>query len=241
MPKVSLSSSSFVSPRQGVFDASGNFWVSDDGANALFVFNPAQLLTGGAPTPVTVLASTPSPFAWSLGLAFDSSSNLWVANNEGNSIYKFNASKLPGPTTTGLVTLTPDVILSDDGANSIQDPWAIRFDSTGNLWADNAGSQSSVVEFAKADLGVTGSPTPAVTLSPTTDKGNATLAGPNGLAFDPAGNLSVVNSATSSIATFDASQFTATPGGDLIPNSLVSGEKTGLDSPAGCAFGPSVK
>jgi len=149
VPKVSLSSSFFISLRQAVFDSAGNLWVSDEGANALFVFNPAQLLTGGAPTPVTILSSTPSPFAWSIGIAFDGSSNLWVANNESNSIYKFNASTLPGPTTTGVVTLTPDVVLTDNGANSIQDPWAIRFDSTGNLWADNAGSQSSVVEFAR--------------------------------------------------------------------------------------------
>ncbi len=32
--------------------------------------------------------------------------------------------------------LTPNVVLSDDGKGSIQAPWALIFDTAGNLWVE---------------------------------------------------------------------------------------------------------
>jgi len=137
--------------------------------------------------------------------------------------------------------LTPNVILSDNGAKSIQLPFAIAFGIAGKLWSSNANSPFTIAEFLKTDLDSTGSPTPAVTLSPTTDKfGNVTLAAPNGLAFDSFDDLAVINSATPfSIAVFDASQIQT--GGAVVPNTLLVGGNTQLHTPAGCTFGPSVK
>jgi hypothetical protein len=78
------------------------------------------------------------------------------------------------------VILIPSVILSDDGVaddGSIQGPWALVFDATGNLWSSNANAPNTVVEFAKAVQTTTGDPMLAVTLSPAKEKhGTDTLA-----------------------------------------------------------------
>ncbi|HVC45240.1 MAG TPA: hypothetical protein VND20_10530, partial [Candidatus Binataceae bacterium] len=73
---------------------------------------------------------------------------LWVANNASTTIYEFIAADLPTPASVSAVTLVPNVILSDDGAGSIQGPWALIFDTAGNLWSSNANTPFTVVEFA---------------------------------------------------------------------------------------------
>jgi sugar lactone lactonase YvrE len=234
-PTVQLTSTSFVFPQQAVFDSKGNLWVSDNGANEVFLFTPAQLTAGGAQTPAATITSTPT-FTGPLGIALSSSGNLWVANNGTTTLFEFNAANLP---SSGSVTLSPNVVLSDNGANSIQGPWALAFDANGNLWSSNANSPFTLVEFAATDLAITGSPTPAVTISPTSVKGNTTLAAPNGIAFDNLGDLAAVSSATPfGIADFLASQLTTS--GTTTPNSLVVGAKTTLNAPAGCNFGPII-
>jgi hypothetical protein len=239
-PNVALTSTAFVFPQQAVFDTAGNLWVTDNGANAVYVFTTAQLAVGGAQTPTATITSTPT-FTGPLGIAFGANGNLWIANNGTTTLFEFDAVSLPPLTSVTSVTLTPNVVLSDDGANSIQGPWALVFDSTGNLWSSNANAPFTVVEFAHAVLGTSGSPTPTVTLSPTTDKkGNATLNAPNGIAFDNLGDLGAVSAATPfGIAGFSASQLTA--GGAVVPKTLLVGAKTTLNAPAGCNFGPNVK
>lgn len=237
-PTVQLTSTAFVFPQQAVFDGSGNLWVSDNGANSVFVFTAAQLTVGGTQTPTVTITSNPT-FTGPLGIAFSSNGNLWIANNGTTTIFEFNAAHLPPPTTSAAVTLTPDVILSDDGNNSIQGPWALVFDGAGNLWSSNANTPFTVVEFAAANLTTSGSPTPAVTISPTMVKGNSTLASPNGIAFDNLGDLAAVSSATPfGIADFLASQLATS--GTTTPNSFLVGTKTTLNAPAGCNFGPAI-
>ncbi|MGH7843042.1 MAG: hypothetical protein ACREQT_16185 [Candidatus Binataceae bacterium] len=238
-PNVALTSTAFVFPQQAVFDAAGNLWVTDNGANTVYVFTTTQLAAGGAQTPTVTITSTPT-FTGPLGIAFGANGNLWIANNATTTLFEFNASSLPPPTTVASVTLTPNVILSDDGSGSVQGPWALVFDKTGNLWSSNANTPFTVVEFPKADLGASGSPTPAVTLSPTTDNGNITLAAPNGIAFDNLGDLAAVSSATPfGIASFAASQLVT--GGAVVPNTLIVDGNTTLNAPAGCNFGPFVR
>lgn len=237
MPTVTINSASFTFPQQAVFDANGNLWVSDNGANAVYVFTPAQLATTTTnAAPNITITSTPA-FAGALGIAFDAAGNLWVANNASTTIFGFNAGHLPTTSTT--VALTPDVTLSDDGKGSIQGPWALVFDGTGNLWSSNANAPDTVVEFAKASLAASGNRAPAVTLSPTMVNGNSTLAAPNGIAFDNLGDLAAISSATPfGAALFGQSQLTA--GGAVAPTVFLVGKATTLNAPAGCNFGPVV-
>ncbi|MHB1936274.1 MAG: Vgb family protein [Acidobacteriaceae bacterium] len=236
-PNMTINSSAFVFPQQAVGDGKGNLWVSDNGANAVFEFTAAQLTASGANVmPNITIKSTPA-FNGALGIAFDSSGDLWVANNGTTTIFEFNASALP--TASGSVTLTPNIMLSDDGAGSIQGPWALAFDSSGNLWSSNANSPDTIVQFSKASLAASGSPTPAVMLSSAMVSGNASLNSPNGIAFDSSGDLSVVSSLTPfGVGIYSASQLTA--GGAVAPNVFIVGATTTLNAPAGSNYGPTI-
>lgn len=241
-PNVEITSASFVFIQQGVFDSAGNFWVTDNGNNTVDVFSKKQLaLTATIDPSVTI--SSDDPFTGPLGIVFQpSSGNLFVANNGTTTIFAFKKTNLAtnAPLGSGDVTLVPDVELSDDGHNSIQAPWALIFDLAGSLWSSNANTPFTLVKFTSGQLTSTGSPTPAVTVSPfNVKKGkntNPSLNAPNGIAFDNIGNLAAINSATPfSISKFVPMQLTT--GGKLKPKTFIIGGNTTLNAPAGDVFG----
>jgi hypothetical protein len=199
--------------------------------------------------PAAVISST--TFNGPLGIAFDSMGDLWVANNGavtvngttspvGTTIVEFMAATLPVPPATGMLTpmLTPAITLSDDGTNSIQGPWELAFDASGNLWSSNSGTPFTLVEFAKASLAMTGAPMPAVTIGSMMVGGNATLSATNGLCIDDSGNVA----ATSSAAPFGVAYYTKNQlmTGAPTPDTFFVGTATTLNAVAGCNFGPNV-
>jgi sugar lactone lactonase YvrE len=205
------------------FDAGGNLWVTDVG-DRVVEFAASQLATSGRPTPaVTLSADGHGSLFFAEGLAFDASGNLWVVN-PSNTVVEFAANQLAASGSP-----TPAVTLSDTGG-SLNTPVNLAFDVSGNLWIANH-ENSTLVEFAKSQLGASGSPTPAVTLS---DDGSGSLSGPIGLAFDASGNLWVASNRDSTVVEFSASQLTASGG----PTPAITLSATGgsLDSPEGLAF-----
>jgi hypothetical protein len=198
-----------------------------------------------------VITITSAAFNGPLGIALDAGGNLWVANNggvmangaaspAGTTIVEFTAAHLPTVPSTGMLTpdLTPDVVLTDDGKGSIQAPWALVFDTSGNLWSNNANSPFTVVEFAKASLAMSAAPTPAVTISPTMVGQTPSLDAPNGLCFDTAGDPATTDAADAfGLAFFTKNQLMT---GMPVPNTFIVGTATTLDAPAGCNFGPMV-
>jgi sugar lactone lactonase YvrE len=250
-PVATITSTSLVVPQQSVFDAKGNQWVADHDGDAILVFTAAQLAMTGINNlnPAVVITST--AFNGPLGIVFDSAGDLWVANNGsvtkdkvtspvGTTIVRFGAATLPTPPATGMLTpmLTPDITLSDDGKNSIQSPWELAFDASGNLWSSNAGGTFSLVEFAKTSLAMTGAPMPAVTINSMTVAGNATLNATNGLCIDNAGSVAATSSATPfGLAYYTKGQLMT---GSPTPNTFIVGAATTLNAVAGCNFGPNV-
>jgi sugar lactone lactonase YvrE len=236
-PNKSLTYPGMTFPQQGVFDSKGDFWVADNGANKIVEFTPSQLATGGSVTPFLTVTST-VPFTGPLGIAFSpTNGSLWIANNGGTSIEGFAATSIAG--LTGTQTLAPSIVLSDDGHGSIQAPWALVFDKNGDLFSSNANAPFTIVEFAASQLNATGSPVPTVTISPTSDGANTTLAAPNGLAFDALGDLSAASSAAPfGIATYAANELTASSA--AMPSVFLVGPTTTLNAPAGDTFGPAV-
>lgn len=241
-PTAAIGSANFGFPQQLVFDSSGNLWVSDAANNEVFEFTTSQLTGGANVTPALILTSSPS-FNGSLGIAFDSSGNLWIANNHlsgaAATIFEFSAKQLAG--LSGAETLAPAAVLQSNGS-SLSLPWALAFDSNGNLWVSNQDSTiNTVVQFSQAQLAaltpVPTAPTPAVTITATGSGASMSIDAPTGLAIDLKNNLAVAN-ANNSVAYFSAEQLTAS--GSPAPAIFVAGSNTTIDTPEGLAFGGGI-
>lgn len=163
---------SLPGPTALAFDGSGNLWVVDAASNSLVEFAANTLLSLGNPDPLTIVSDSAGSLAHPLGLAFDQSGNLWVANGAVgvNTVVEFTASQLAaGGNQSASVTL------SANGASLVL-PTGLAFDASGDLWVANLNGPS-IVEFTPSQLGASGNPTPQVVLS--------SVIAPWGLAFDP--------------------------------------------------------
>jgi sugar lactone lactonase YvrE len=238
-PSAVIGSTDFSFPQQLVFDSNGNLWVSDAAANKVFEFTTGQLSGGANVTPALVVTSTPV-FNGSLGIAFDSSGDLWIANNNlsgaSGTIFEFSAAQLSG--LSGAHTMVPAAILQSNGT-SISLPWALAFDSNGNLWVSNQDSTiNTVVQFSKAQLAALTpaptTPTPAVTISSVGSGGTMSIDAPTGLAIDSNNDLAVSN-VNNSIAFFAFGQLTKS--GNPAPEVFVAGSNTTINTPEGLVFG----
>ena len=164
VPQVTIFAPSglFSSPSGMVFDRSGNLWVV--GPGGVYEYTKSQLAVTGAPAPHSTIPAGVFPGPRSLlGDVFDPSGDLWVTT--GRRLVEFSKAELakakPVPTVT---------ISSSGGADPV-------FTPSGNLWMVTGGGPkgdcfgtpctNEVVEFTKAQLARSGSPTPAVTISST--------------------------------------------------------------------------
>jgi sugar lactone lactonase YvrE len=213
-PAVTLSAVGFSTlnaPGALAFDASGNLWVANGGGNTIVEFTPAQLATSGTPTAAVMLSASSGSLFQPTALAFDATGNLWVVNQA--SVVEFGLSQLAASGSP-----SPAVTLTDDGAGSLTGPLGLAFDQSGNLWvSDGNADRDTVVEFAASQLTASGSPTPTVTLRPSTGTANHLV----GLAFDASGDLWVANLTAGTILEFVASQLVAS--GSPTPNTVIGG------------------
>jgi sugar lactone lactonase YvrE len=223
--RLGATAGSLSDPTGLAFDASGNLWVANTGANTLVGYSASQLASSGSPKPTVTIGAVSGSLHAPIGIAFDAGGDLWVANSLGNTVVEFMPSQLAASGSP-----QPTVTLSAK-ANSINGPVMLAFQPTGVLWVTNGDlSQNTVVAFSVIALAATGSPTPLVTLS--THAGS--LQNPAGLAFDAGGNLWISNIASSSVIEFAPSQIVST--GSPAPNTTITG--TSLINPFGLAFDP---
>ncbi len=239
-PAASVVISGLDEPRGLAFDASANLWAANFRNSTLVEFTPSQLAAGGPQTPHVTITST--DVSEPAGIAFTESGGLWVANEPNNTLVLFAASQLSAGGSQ-----TPTVILSSNGTGSLDRPRGIGFDGAGNLWVANYVDATSdlgtVVEFAAADLGTSGSPNPAVTISSTTVNTSDSLDGPRGVAFDRHGNLWVGNFFSDqfgSLAEFAKGQLTSS--GSPTPKVFLDSNAAGsnINQPELFAFVPSI-
>lgn len=236
----------FVFPQFGIFDSSGNLYVADPGINVIFLFTAQQLTSdsGDGLTPAAVFQIEDSTAV--LGEAFDGSGNLFVADNGAAQIFVIDKANIPigGGTAVSPTVITPDVVLSSNNAEefaSIDAPWGLVFDGSGNLWFTNEGfaleSGPSVVRFPRNELTVSGTPTPTAQLTSTTFNGNESIDDPQGISFDNLSNLAIANDANATISIFASNQLLDT---SPVPRVFIVGENTTLSSPTGLIFGPNI-
>ena len=105
-------SNSLATPTGATFDTAGDLWVSNaqtggTPVSSVVEYTSAQLAAGtGSPTPnVTLTADASGSLDIPLGLGFDTSGNLWVANQGNNSLVEFSPTQLsatgsPAPVST---------------------------------------------------------------------------------------------------------------------------------------------
>ncbi len=249
--KAITGGTTFVFPQFAAFDAAGDLWVSDSGANAIFKFSTGQLSTGAgfSGTPAAVFinpAVPPNIFNGPLGIAFDASGNLWVENNGGVTIVEIAAGVVnaaAGTSTPPLATVLTTNVPPPGGLPNINNPWGILFDANNNMWITNeqlsvSACSGSVVEFTQAAISGGGAITPTanVVITQTAVGGTSSLCDPNGITMNKAGDIVVANAAGNTLAQYTASQITAS--GNLTPHTFVVGLATLLRGPAGLTYGP---
>ena len=159
-PAVNLTSTSLASPAFATFDSGGNLWISSEGNDRLEKFTTGQIAIGGSITPAIII-SGPS-LSGPGELQFDKAGNLWVTNAVNSTVVAFGKDQL---TASGSPTAA--VVLSSTsvgGVNSIDVPWGLAFDPTGNLWVYNY-NNASISEFTSNELKASGDPKPPVFLT----------------------------------------------------------------------------
>jgi sugar lactone lactonase YvrE len=191
---------SFSSPSNVVFDSAGNLWVVDEdlpngngGTGEIFEYTSTQVtaMTAGANDVDPVLGIASADFVHLEGLAFDHNGNLWVADEEANSVDEIQTGQIAG---AGLSqNITPAVVLTATtlpGAcnQSLDAPYGVAIDKGGNLLVSNAsqssaGCSGSISKFPPSRIRSNGSPRPSFFLR--SNSAGTNLNSPNNLTFGP--------------------------------------------------------
>ncbi len=253
-------------PTSVAFDSSGDLWVADPGNSRVLEFNPpfstnevASVVLGQPDMFSSGCAATPTSLCRPVGLAFDPTGNLWVADEGNSRVLEFQSTNLITDGTASVVLGQPDFTSSSSnqgGAPSpttLAGPSNVTFDSSGNLWISDT-FNSRVVEYLSSNL-ITGDGAANVLGQPdftssSSNQGGApsptTLYYPAGLAFDSSGNLWISDSANSRVVEYLSSNLITGDGAanvlgqpDFTSGSSNQGgapSPTTLSYPAGLAF-----
>ena len=211
-PTVTTSSSggSLTEVSASVLDGAGNLWVTTNAS--IEKFTPGQLTASGSPTPAVVLQSTAFPS----GLAFDSAGDLWVSGYDGG-IFEYTPGQLAA-------SGQPHAGGGPDGQRSGRALGAPRSTARATSgWAGTA--QGTSWSSRRAELAMSGSPTPAVTIS---GLGLEVITP----AFDANGDLWVSTYDSKSLDELTPSQLAASGS----PTPAVSITSPSVDEPDGLAF-----
>jgi sugar lactone lactonase YvrE len=239
-----------VGPYAIAFDSGHDLWVADGYGNRILEYK-APLSTGEAASIVIGQSSftglSPATTSTGLdtpnGLAFDSTGNLWVVDTSNNRVLEFKApfsTHEAASLVIGQPSFTNDAFTTTN-STSLDQPTGLAFDSTGNLWVADL-QNGRVLEYTapfsthEAASLVIGEP--SFTAS-NDEVSRAGLNAPNAVAFDPDGNLWVVDGHrvleyTAPFSTHQAASLVI--GQNTFTNSSTATTSTGLDSPSGIAF-----
>lgn len=208
-----ITNTGLCGPEGLAFDRWGNLWVSDNTSSRILEFK-APFSTGeaasivlGSPRAETsgCATTTKSSLCGNVGIAFDPSGNLWVADFFNYRVLEFRAP-FSNYENASLVIGQPGFTTNACGAGKrgLCGPQGLTFDRWGNLWVGDAGDyppggvgNSRVLEFkapfsnGEAASLVLGQPGFGAITCKTTRTGEC---GPTGVTFDIWGNLWVSDS-----------------------------------------------
>ncbi len=218
------------SPVDMKFDPSGDLWISDRGNNRVMEFKPpftdgmnASSVVGQVD--LSTVAPYISPSESSLfgpnGIAFDSSGNLWVADENFNRVLEFAAASLGGNDPPAVLELgqRPGASqfsseVSADNRSGLYAPLSPAFDPSGDLWVSDR-IDNRVLEFvppftdgmnASNEIGQPAG-SGAFTAN-STGLTQSSLNNPLGISFDTAGDLWVSDQLNNRVLEFSGAALT---------------------------------
>jgi hypothetical protein len=194
---VAATNARLDSPFGVAFDAAGNLYFADSGNNRVREVGTNGIITtfaGNGPggNVGNGIAATNANLGSPLGLAFDVSGNLYIADYGASRIWMVN--------TNGIITTVAgngNRSYSGDGGSAtnagLRFPIGLAFDTCGNLYISDAGNYRVRMVNANGTINtVAGNGTNAYS----GDGGvstNASLSNPAGLALDSSGNLYIAD------------------------------------------------
>ncbi len=245
------------------FDPTGNLWISDSANNRVLEFLSSNLITGdgasnvlGQPNLVTsACTTTPTGLCNPYSLAFDPSGNLWISDQDNNRVLEYLSSNLITGDGAANVLGQPDLVSNTCTYNpptstGLCDPFSLAFDPSGNLWiSDN--NNNRVLEYLSSNL-ITGDGAANVLGQPNmfskgcTSITSKSICYPEGITFDPSGNLWISDSSNSRVLEYLSSNLITGDGAANVlgePNFVtINGCTTtpvGLCGPKSLTFDPS--
>ena len=208
-----------VNPDNMVFDAQGNLYFSDSGLSMVLKVSAATgvisvaagngLSSGGGDGGLAVGASLGNP----QGLAFDSSGNLYIADEANNNVRKVD--------TNGIIT----TVAGGGGASGLGDgglatqaglswPTGVATDKAGNLYiAEYANNRIRMVAAGTGIISTIAGTGPTGYSGDGGPATKATFTYPTGVAVDSSGNVYVADSANCAIRKINTSGIITTVAG----------------------------
>jgi sugar lactone lactonase YvrE len=181
-------------PQGIVFDSAGDMYVADNSNNRILEFKPPFSNGESASLEIGVASNdtTQSSLNTPVGIALDSSGDLWVADNGNNRVVEFQAPLSTNESASLVIGQTNFVTNSSGGNQSgLNSPSYVAFDHSGNLWVTDS-DNDRILEFPSP---ISTGENASVVIGQTnftaydTEPTQSVVPSPGGIAFDSSGNL----------------------------------------------------
>ena len=218
--EIATSQKGLILPVKVVFDPSGNLWVGDAGNNRVLEFRPpfstdmeASLVIGQPNFTAGAPATTQSGLRGQvfdegvMGLGFDSSGNLWVADSPNNRVLEFKTPFSIGISASSVIGQKDfDTALQGGSRDGLNFPSAVAFDRSDNLWVLDQ-FNNRVLEFKPPFSDGMNASLVIGQIDFETSASSTTQSGLGGgvigdLAIDPSGNLWVGDAGNNRVLEF---------------------------------------
>jgi Beta-propeller repeat len=180
--------------------------------------------------PIAIISGAATGLAFPIGIALDSSANIYVANdstaNTGNSSTGPSITVYPAGSNGNAA---PIAVIAGDNTD-LDYPQAVALDSSGNLYVE--GYINDVGESINTyPAGSNGNVSPAATIV----GANTGLDDSSGIALDSGGNLYVLNSFGGPTQLGSVTVYPAGSSGDEVPTVTITSNYSGIDYASGIA------
>ena len=219
---ISGSNTGLSIPLGVAVDSSGNIYVTDAGNNSCDGHARVFVYTAGSTGDVAPSASISGPsLCYPTAIVLDSSSNMYVADENGVLVYSAGSTGEAVPTA---------IIPSYGNNDKLTSPTGIALDSSGNIYV-TAVSTHDVGGVVVYPAGSNGDVAPSARIP--NYGANDDLLWPYGIALDSSANIYVVDFYTGSVLLYAAGST-----GDVAPVGTIRGSQTELNSPMYIALQP---